>query len=115
MYSSIASISLAFSLHQMTRPRRPSNTIVSPILNLMLRGSTFPCLTDACSLDLSLHYEYCLITHLFAVKHVDSFLNSGVVFELDVAECRRYICDKDQYDPYGARFDSEGLHQFLQL
>src|SRR3989442_12437089 len=109
MYSSIASISLAFSLNQMTRPRRPSNTTVSPILNLMLRGSTFPSLTDACSLDLSLLYEYRLITHVFAVKQVDSFLNSGVVFELDVGESRRYTGDKFEHDPEGARFNSRSV------
>src|SRR6266850_2232638 len=116
MYSSIASISLAFSLSQTTRARRPSNTTVSPILNLgMLRGFTLPAAAHASSLDLSLLDKNRLITHFLTVEHVNSFLNSRVVFELDVTKCRRNTRDKVADDPDGARFDSARLHPLLQL
>src|SRR6266850_63118 len=116
MYSSIASISFAFSLNQTTVARRPCNTTLSPILNLgMLRSSALPSTAGACSLNLSLLDQDRLITHLLAVEHVDRFLNSSVVFELNVPKCRGHAGDKIADDPDGPRFNSAGFHPFLQL
>src|SRR5215831_14440136 len=97
MYSSIASISLAFSLNQTTRARRPSIETVSPILNLGMSGcpalhaSTVGC---AGRLDLRFLDEDGLVSHAFAVENVDRFLNLAVVLKLHITKRGRHARDE---------------------
>src|SRR4051812_19414064 len=95
MYSSIASISFAFSRNQTTRACRPSIETVSPTLNLgILRRSTLHSPGRAGGLYLSFLDEDGLIPQPFSVKDTDGFLHSSVVFEFDVAEGWRNSSDE---------------------
>src|SRR5436305_12172114 len=116
MYSSIGSISFGFSLSQTTRALRPSTNTVSPTLNLGISGrSAVHSTAHASRLGLGFFDEDCLITQSLAVENGDRLVGLGLVFQLDVAKCRRHTCDKISNNPDGASCNSTRLHPFLQL
>src|SRR5215467_13901698 len=97
MYSSIALISLAFSLNQTTRARRSSIETISLTLNLGMSGrlALYP-IAAGCAGHLNLCFldEDGLVSHAFAVENVDRFLNPAVVLQLHITKRGRHARDE---------------------
>src|SRR5262245_45121072 len=114
MYSSIASISFAFSLNHTIVPGRPSRKTESPTLNRgMLRRPPFHALPHADALDLSLFDEDCLIAHSLSIQQSDGFVYLRIVVQFDITECRRHAGYEVPDNPNGPRLDTPGFDPFL--
>src|SRR5215471_10587081 len=118
MYSSMASISLAFSLNQTTRARRPSIETISPMLNLGMSGCPSLHPTSAvCAGHLNLCFldEDGLVSHAFAVENSDRFLNPAVVLQLYISKRGRHARDEVTDNADRSRLNPPRLHPLLQL